>query len=71
MPKEPIEVACAKLQALLADETWFTSVGIGDTDGQPCLFLYVTAIKHGRTYARNGWHGWPVEVRKMGQPRPA
>jgi hypothetical protein len=65
-----IEEAAQTLTDHLRGKPWFTAVGIGEYEGKPCLFLYVKAIKDAELqFLQQGWHGFHVEVRRMGTPR--
>ncbi len=39
-----IENAAASLADKLREKSWFTTVGMGEHDGSPALFLYVSKI---------------------------
>jgi hypothetical protein len=67
-----IEQAALALQDRLKDTPWFTAAGIGDCDREPCIFLYVKSTPYAALHlAKEGWQGFPVEIRKMGTPRMA
>ncbi len=67
-----IEQAAATLHERLSDTPWFTAVGTGECDGSPCIYLYVKSLKHAELdMLRDGWQGYPVEIRKMGTIRTA
>ncbi len=66
-----IQAAAASLQEKFGDASWLTMVGIGEHEGRECIFLYVKLLNAVPTdLLKRGWHGFPVVVRKMGQPRP-
>jgi hypothetical protein len=67
-----IEQAAARLQERLSGVPWFTAVGTGEHEGAPRIYLYVKSLKHAELNAlRDGWEGYPVEIRKMGTIRTA
>jgi hypothetical protein len=67
-----IEQAAQSLNERLRANPWFTAVGIGEHNGEPCLFLYVKSLRHADlAFLHEGWCGYPVEVRRMGPPRVA
>ena len=67
----PIEEAAKLLKDRLRDAPWVTAVGVGSHDDSACVFLYVTTLRDAELgFLADGWHGFPVVVRKMGTPRP-
>jgi hypothetical protein len=67
-----LEEAASALRARLHDAPWLTGVGVGERDGRPCIFLYVKSPKREELgFLEDGWHGYGVEVRRMGTPRLA
>jgi hypothetical protein len=65
-----IEQAAKALHDRLQQAPWFRAVGIGEYQGSPCLYLYVNSLRHADlAFLRGGWHGFHVEVRRMGTPR--
>ena len=67
-----IEQAVNALYDRVHHAPWFTTIGVGKYAGKPCIFLYVNAPPRSDTaFLARGWHGYPVEVRKMGTPQLA
>jgi hypothetical protein len=67
-----VEEAARALQDRLRDAPWVTAVGVGERGHSPCIYLYVKALKRDETeFLKDGWHGYPVEVKKMATPRLA
>jgi hypothetical protein len=66
-----IEKAADALYQHLSGVPWLTAVGIGEHEGAPAIYLYVKSIKKADVeFLTNGWHGYHVEIKKMGTPRP-
>ena len=65
-----IQAAARSLTDRLRINPWFTAVGIGEIEGNPCLYLYVSSVKNADlSFLKDGWNGYRVEVRRMGPPR--
>jgi hypothetical protein len=65
-----IEDAANDLSERLRGKPWFTAVGIGEHNSEPCLFLYVKTIKKDEVlFLEDGWHNYHVEVRRSGTPK--
>jgi hypothetical protein len=65
-----IEEAARKLYEGYHKASWYTTVGVGEWDDAPCIYLYVkpNPIVKPHDFS-GGWHGYPVQVRTMGTPR--
>jgi hypothetical protein len=67
-----IEEAASALHDRLRHVPWLTAIGVGKYRQEPCIFVYVKSPKRAETeFLKDGWQGFPVEVRKMGTPRLA
>ncbi len=65
-----VENAAKLLQTHLQGSPWLTAVGVGESEGTPCIVLYVKNLKGANVeFLKEGWKGFPVVVRKMGSPR--
>jgi len=65
-----VEQAAKLLQSHLKSSPWVTAVGVGETDGNPAIVLYVKSMKSADVeFLKDGWKGFPVVVRKMESPR--
>jgi hypothetical protein len=66
------QAAARELYFRLRDQPWFTTVGVGEKDGAPVLYVYVKPIRGiDLPESFDSWEGFTVEVKKMGTPRPA
>lgn len=66
-----IQEAANLLLAHLCGKPWVTAVGVGEEKGTESIFIYVMSLKQADVaFLREGWHGFPVVVRKMGPPGP-
>ena len=66
-----IKEAAILLQERFQGSPWFTMVGIAEEEGRNSIVLYVKSVPAVPVDLRiNGWHNFPVIVRKMGNPRP-
>jgi hypothetical protein len=66
-----IEQAAKLLSEELCDAPWATTVGVGEHEGKPCIYLYLKASNpSAASFVKGGWHGFPVLIRKMSSPRP-
>ncbi len=56
------------LDAELRPNAWYSSIGVGDTDEGPALFVYVRTGRH-RALSRlnQGWMGYKVIIRPVGR----
>jgi hypothetical protein len=64
------EQAANELTEQFQSLPWFTAVGVGIKDQEPCLYLYVKSQREVPEYlVHDGWRGYPVEIRRMGTPR--
>jgi hypothetical protein len=68
-----VQKAAQLLQSHLREKcraAWLTAVGIGETNGSPCIIVYVRrAVPKQTAFLNNGWYGFPVVIEKMGTPR--
>ena len=66
-----IRTAARLLEEELREAPWLTMVGVGEHEGRESIFVYVKHVNpFASELARSGWRGFPVVIRKMGQPRP-
>ncbi len=66
-----IEKAANLLYERFREVPWLTAVGVGEKNGNPCIFLYIKSLNAAPgTLLREGWYGFPVVARKMARPRP-
>lgn len=67
-----IEQAAKSLDAELRRFSWFISVGIGESASGSVLFVYVRSQRHKELdkLRTQGWLGYSVVVRKVGNIRP-
>lgn len=65
-------VAATHLYEKLSWHRWFTSVGVAQEGGHPCLIVYVSVPPNrvAKDIPRE-WEGFPVVPRKLGQVSPA
>jgi hypothetical protein len=65
-----VEEAATLLHSQLRAFPWLTAVGVGETQGTPCIVIYVKSLNSADLdFLKDGWEGFPVVVRKMGSPR--
>lgn len=64
------EQAADRLDRELRKHKWYQSIGVGETDDGPAIFVYVATARHSvlTKYAK-GWMGYPVFVRPTGRIR--
>jgi hypothetical protein len=66
-----IREAANLLKAHLSAQPWLTAVGVGQEQGVEAIVLYVKSLKEAAVaFLKDGWHGFPVVVRKMTPPGP-
>jgi len=64
-----IESAASLLSKQFEHKKWFTAVGIGVHNENPCLYLYVSKIKPKEVGSLiHGFGGFHVEVKEMKIP---
>ncbi len=71
--------ACKALNAALREKGFdIVSVGVGQRDGKPLLYVYTTTMKQTRLVERclemfggGQWQTYALEVRRVGGVRPA
>ena len=61
----------AELQSFLGYPDWLNFIGVGESDGKPCIYLYVNRKKFLRCDIPDIWRGVPVKVKYIGKIRPA
>ena len=61
----------AELQTFLGCPDWLNFIGVGETDGKPCIYLYTKRKKFSRCDIPETWCGVPVKVKRIGKIRPA
>lgn len=68
-----IQQAAQSLHAELSHFPWLVSVGIGEPEGKPTVFVYATTLKNVRLteLRHDGYAGFPVRVEKTNKFRPA
>jgi hypothetical protein len=67
-----IEEAAQGLYERVGGAPWFTAVGVGQHEREPCIFVYVKSLNvPALDTLKAGWMGYPVQVRQMGTPQPA
>ncbi len=67
-----IDDAAQSLDRKLKRHPLFTAVGVGEENGSPALFLYVSDPKRfSLGDLKHGYNGFPVLLRKMGTPKLA
>ncbi len=65
-----LEQAAKLLHSHLHGAAWLTAIGVGASEGTPCIVVYVKNLKGvDIEFLKDGWKGFPVVVRKMGSPR--
>jgi hypothetical protein len=65
-----IQEAADALREQLQNASWLTAVGVGTYRNAPCIYVYVNSLKDAEVgFLKNGWRGYPVEVRRMGTIR--
>ena len=65
------EQAAHELDRKFRQYPWYHSIGVGDTGGDPVLFMYVRSPRHRELESlRNGWMGFDVIIRPVGSIRP-
>jgi hypothetical protein len=65
MPITP-EEAARSLADRLRGAPWFTTVGVGEQDGSPILYLYVrTANIPPMKFLDSGWNGYRVAIKRL------
>jgi hypothetical protein len=63
--------AAGALDGRLRPFPWYLSVGVGQNDDGPMLFVYVKSARHRElSDLARGWMGYPVAVRATGAIRP-
>src|SRR4029077_3022055 len=66
------EQAAHELDRKFRQYPWYHSIGVGDTGGDPVLFMYVRSPRHREVESlRNGWMGFDVIIRPALQRHPA
>jgi hypothetical protein len=64
--------AAERLDERLRRYPWYMSVGVGATSEGEAIFVYVKSARHRElTSLRDGWMGYPVQVRAVGSIRAA
>lgn len=65
MPMSP-EEAAKSLAEKLRGAPWFTTVGVGEQEGRPVIYLYVKTLNIPTlAFLDNGWNGYRVAVQKL------
>ncbi len=65
-----IQEAANALRERLRHAPWLTAVGVAASADTPCIYLYVNSLRNAEVaFLKDGWQGYPVEVRKMGAIR--
>src|SRR5260370_206869 len=65
-----VEEAAKRLHDQLQDAPWLTAVGVGQSGGEKCIFVYGKSLEAAKKdFASNPWHGFLVEMRKMSTTR--
>ena len=66
-----VEQAADLLSERLRSAPWLTTIGVGQENGSPCIYVYVKSLDPiAVAFLKEGWHGFRVLVRKMRSPRP-
>jgi hypothetical protein len=66
------QTKAATLQQHLNYPEWLTTIGLGEAEGRPCLFVYVNNMSLARKAdIPPGWQGIPVNIKYMGTIHPA
>ena len=61
----------AEIQSFLGSPYWLNFIGVSESDGKPCIYLYVNRKKFPRRDIPDTWRGIPVKVKCIGKIRPA
>ena len=65
------EQAAARLDSELRPFPWYIAVGIGGSDDDPTLFVYVRTSRHRKLRElADGWNGYRIAIEKLGSMRP-
>jgi hypothetical protein len=66
-----IRESANQLRAHLSTQPWLTAVGVGQENRVETIVLYVKSLKQAEVaFLKDGWHGFPLVVRKMTPPGP-
>ncbi len=66
-----IQEAATELREHIGRPSWLVSIGIGLKDGQEAIVLYLSSNRPpDLEYLRDGWHGFPVTIKKFGSLSP-
>ena len=67
-----IHEAAESLHDFLAHSRWLVGVGVGKSEGDDAIFLYVTSGNHKELKDLQGeWEGFPVSIKATGKVQPA
>lgn len=66
-----IDDASKSLYEQLKHYSWLNCIGIGETDGKPCLYIYVNNLRKMKfDFNKTEWENYPIKIIKMGKIKP-